>query len=347
MSQAMTILLIAAGVVSCSTHDTSGLVESGRRGNDSIPVDSTTPPDSTPPPGGTGSIGGGVFSQDSSRFINIPDADVWLYTGDPARPETWSLVTFARTWSVESDFPGYLRIDSLPVGTYFMRADKPDNPFLAPGLSRHFQVEANGVVSPGVFLANVDARGKPYVRLWPRHERITSVCNGLWLRVAAGDEHGEPIADPVVTWSSSNTAVATIGDTVEVGNWSKVRVIHAVGAGDAFITATSGGLSDSIPMHVFPNSITCPTNAPVATVDVSPDSARITVGDTLGVGASPRDAAGNLILDRAVTWSTSDGSIVATEGSGTRITVRGRKAGTAVVRATIEGRSDEARITVH
>ena len=45
---------------------------------------------------------------------------------------------------------------------------------------------------------------------------------------------------------------------------------------------------------------------PVASVDVTPDPATVLVGQTVQLTATPRDAAGNALSRRVVSWSSSN-----------------------------------------
>lgn len=83
---------------------------------------------------------------------------------------------------------------------------------------------------------------------------------------------------------------------------------------------------------------------PVASVVVSPSSASVTVGDTTRLTATARDAAGNVITGRAVSWSSTNGG-VATVGDGGLVT--GIGVGSAAVTAVVEGHSASATVTVH
>ncbi|HEX9884929.1 MAG TPA: Ig-like domain-containing protein [Longimicrobiales bacterium] len=83
--------------------------------------------------------------------------------------------------------------------------------------------------------------------------------------------------------------------------------------------------------------------APVASVSVSPPSETILVGGTAQFSATLKDAEGNTLTDRAVTWSTSPTSVATVSGSGL---VTGVSAGPATVTATSEGRSGTATVTV-
>jgi hypothetical protein len=63
------------------------------------------------------------------------------------------------------------------------------------------------------------------------------------LSVTAKDAAGAAVASPAVTWSSSNTAVATVDST------GKVTVV-ATGAGSCNIVATSGTVTATVPLTV-------------------------------------------------------------------------------------------------
>lgn len=82
---------------------------------------------------------------------------------------------------------------------------------------------------------------------------------------------------------------------------------------------------------------------PVATVTVAPPSASIVVGATTQLTATLRDAQGNVLTGRSVTWSSDNGGIASVSTSGL---VQGEANGMTTVRATSEGRSGSSQITV-
>src|SRR5207237_6485038 len=96
----------------------------------------------------------------------------------------------------------------------------------------------------------------------------------------------------IVTWSRSNPAVATVSNS---------GLVSGVTPGSATITATSEGKSGT-------SSITV-TNVPVATVDVTPPSASVQAGQTVQLTGTPRDAGGNPLSGRTVTWSSSNTAV--------------------------------------
>src|SRR5207253_4385123 len=95
------------------------------------------------------------------------------------------------------------------------------------------------------------------------------------------DANGTPLSGRVVTWSSNNTAVATVD-----GN----GLVTAIATGTATITATSEGQSGTAFVTVSPIA--------VATVTVSPSPASVQQGATVQLTATPKDASGNPLSGR-------------------------------------------------
>ncbi len=91
-------------------------------------------------------------------------------------------------------------------------------------------------------------------------------------------------------------------------------------------------------------STACHTRVPVAAVTVAPPSASVEVGATVQLTATPKDADGNPLTGRVVTWSASDTTIAQVDGNGL---VTGKTGGGPItVTATSEGKSGTAAITV-
>ena len=83
--------------------------------------------------------------------------------------------------------------------------------------------------------------------------------------------------------------------------------------------------------------------APVASVAVSPSSATLVVGQTVELEAQPRDASGQPLSGRTVTWSSNRSDVATVTSTGTVAAV---SPGTATITASSEGRSGTATITV-
>jgi len=85
------------------------------------------------------------------------------------------------------------------------------------------------------------------------------------------------------------------------------------------------------------------TTTPVASVAISPSISALTVGETAQFSATPRDAAGNSLGGRTVTWTSSDPSKASVSSTGlvTAIAV-----GSVTISATVEGRAGSVQFTV-
>jgi len=88
---------------------------------------------------------------------------------------------------------------------------------------------------------------------------------------------------------------------------------------------------------------TTPDPEPVASVTVAPDSVGIDVEDTQQFSATLRDASGNVLTGRTITWTTSSQTVAPISSSGL---VTGGEPGQATITATSEGRSGTATVTV-
>src|SRR5438093_2886276 len=142
-----------------------------------------------------------------------------------------------------------------------------------------------------------------------------SVQVGQTVQLAATprDGNGNPLSGRAVSWASSNTAVATVSGS---------GLVTGVRAGTATITVST---------------------VPVASVAVSPATASVQAGQTVQLAATPRDANGNPLSGRPVSWASSNTAVATVSGSGL---VTGVTAGAATITATSEGQSGTATITV-
>ena len=145
------------------------------------------------------------------------------------------------------------------------------------------------------------------------------------------DSRGNVLTGKTVTWSSSNTAVVTVTSS---------GYATAVGAGSAAVVATCDGKSGQAQITV--NGST-PNPAPVATVSVSPATASIAVGATQAFTVVLKDAQGNVLTGRSVTWSSSAPTIAILSVTGV---ATGLLAGSSTITATSEGQSGTATLTV-
>ena len=85
------------------------------------------------------------------------------------------------------------------------------------------------------------------------------------------------------------------------------------------------------------------TPVPVHTVVVTPGSASLRVSDTTRFSTTLTDSTGSMLYGRAITWSLSDSTVATIAITGY---VQAIAAGTTTVRATCEGRTGTAVVTV-
>ena len=140
------------------------------------------------------------------------------------------------------------------------------------------------------------------------------------------DDAGNVLTGRPVSFVSDNPSVATVSNS---------GLVTGVAAGAAKITATSEGKSGTADVVVTP--------VPVSTVEISPGTTDMTVGQSTTLAAVAKDAKGNVLTGRAVAW-TSGAPTVATVSSSGVVTAVG--AGSAVIFATIEGKTGTATVNV-
>lgn len=160
----------------------------------------------------------------------------------------------------------------------------------------------------------------------PQSPQVT-IGNTVQLSAAAKDAAGNTLAGRTASWSSSNTAVATVDAN---------GLVTAVAAGSSTMTATVSGIPGTSSVTVTP--------VPVASVVLTPPTASIDIGATLQLSATSKDAAGNTLTGRAATWVSDNTSIASVDANGL---VTGAAVGSAKITVTVEGISASSTITVN
>ena len=149
------------------------------------------------------------------------------------------------------------------------------------------------------------------------------------LSATVRDASNAILTDRAVVWSSSNAAVATVSAT---------GLVTALTAGSASMSAVVDGITASTAV-----TVAAPGPAPVASVSATLASASLTVGQTTQATAVLKDAAGNVLTGRTITWSSANTDVATVSSSGV---VSAVSAGSASIIATSEGQSGAAAATV-
>jgi uncharacterized protein YjdB len=132
-----------------------------------------------------------------------------------------------------------------------------------------------------------------------------------------------------VSWSSSNSAIATVTSSGRV---------TGVKAGDVVIKASTGGKTGEAALTVQP----VPAIA-VASVVLSPSPITVTAGQTVQLSATTKAADGTALSGRTMTWASSNAKVATVSSNGL---LTGVGAGTAAISVISEGRADTASAEV-
>lgn len=132
--------------------------------------------------------------------------------------------------------------------------------------------------------------------------------------------------DKSVTWTSSNSKVATVDAN---GN------VTAVSVGNTTITVTCGGKTASCKVTVLP--------IPVSSITLNKTSITIQLGyaEELIATVSPNNAA-----NKEVTWSSSDNNVVVIGRGDGKVYAVSKSVGTATITATCGGKTATCKVTV-
>ena len=132
----------------------------------------------------------------------------------------------------------------------------------------------------------------------------------------AKDANGNVLSGLTVTWSASAPTIASV---------TSQGTVTALAAGTSNIVATVGGKSGSAT-----ETVAAPVQTP-ASVQITAPTTSITTGNTLQLGATVKDSAGQTMTGASVSWSSGNTSVATVSSSGM---VTGVAAGTATITAT-------------
>jgi trimeric autotransporter adhesin len=200
---------------------------------------------------------------------------------------------------------------------------------VAPG-SVSITASSEGQTSPAATLT-VTAVPVASVTISPLTQTVVDGANTPAFSAVTKDGGGNVLTGRVVTFASSDLTIATVN--------SGGGVATGQSPGSASITASSEGKTS-------PAATLTVTAVPVATVTISPLSQTVVNGSTTpAFTAVTKDAGGNVLTGRVVTFASSDPTI-ATVNSGTGVAT-GQSPGSASITASSEGKtSAPATLTV-
>jgi hypothetical protein len=143
------------------------------------------------------------------------------------------------------------------------------------------------------------------------------------------DAGGTVLTGRAIVWTTSDPAVATVNAT---------GVVSALKAGPVTITATAEGKSGNMSLVVAAPASTIASVASV-TLSVPPS---LNVGETAQAIVTLKDASGNVLTNRTISYVSSDANIVNINSSGVLSALKG---GSVTITASSEGQSASTVVT--
>ncbi len=200
--------------------------------------------------------------------------------------------------------------------------DQSPPPETAPLLKFRYLLGVASLASASLYACSSTPVGPPVptvatVLVSPGATTTTSIGETVQLSAVAKENNGTNVQGQTFTWSSSNTAVATV---------NKSGLVTAVTVGSATISAATAGVSGSAALTA---------EQVVASVAVTSGANMLNVlGATEQLSAGSFDARGNEVPGTAFSWASSDAAVITVDGTGL---VTGVSNGTATITAMTAG----------
>ncbi len=160
------------------------------------------------------------------------------------------------------------------------------------------QIAASSGGQSRTIAVTVEQRPIALVRVTPSAGSVV-VGQSLPLQGEALDGTGGILPNRPLAWSSDSPAIATVDNN---------GVVTGVAVGLATISATGEGKTGSAVVTVLPPS--------VASISVSPDGGTVAAGNTLQLFATARDAGGQPLADRPLTWQSNNDGVATVSSNG-------------------------------
>lgn len=144
----------------------------------------------------------------------------------------------------------------------------------------------------------------------------------------AKDAGGTTLTGVAISFATSNPAVASV---------SSSGLVTAIAPGTVNISATSGAITGSASLTVNAALV------PVASVTVTPAAGTVTIGGTMQLTATLKDAGGATLSGRTITWSSSNPTVANVSSSGL---VSAVSVGVTTISAKVEGVTGTSEVTV-
>ncbi len=164
------------------------------------------------------------------------------------------------------------------------------------------------------------------ITITPPSSTLMSIGETVQLTATVLDQNGQPVAGAVVTWQSSDEAVATVNGQ---------GLVTAAMNGTVQITARAGSASAQVEVRVMQTA---------GSIAITPEMATLmAIGETVQLTASVLDQNGQPITSANVLWSSSNAAVATVSAQGLVTAVMN---GTAQITATAGSASATGTVTV-
>jgi hypothetical protein len=269
-----------------------------------------------------------------------PTASVTAYRYIPS--DFGPAMTYAASTG-RTDAQGHYAIHYLPPGDYIVEVYPPSGFDAGAAYSAAVAVNMGETTTLDLTLPAAGSGGGGGLYVYGPNLVALHDSASYFATVIGGA--GDSLTTGTVSWLTRDPAVATIaGD-------NRTAELFANALGTTWVVATFEGLTDSMSVSVVQSDSTGGggggnTN-PVATVQLTPASQIVSVGDSAGFWATLRDANGAMLSGRTITWAATDTTVARFEFVwGQSAMLRALKRGTITVTATSEGKSGSGTVTV-
>lgn len=251
--------------------------------------------------------GRSTIARDTSTLLTVKGNFSGLYTRDVTGQVSWS--------------------SSAPGVAGFITAANPNRVTgIAPGTATLTATVAGISLD---FIVTVSSATVMTLTITPA---VTTVAKGLKTNyTVSGDFSDSTVQDLTfdATWSSSNSAVATISNAV-----GSKGVSEAVAAGTATISAAFGGITATLPLTV--------TEPVLQTISVTPANPSVLTLSTIKFTATGHYSDGSTAdISPLVTWSSAKADVASIGSDGTATTLT---QGTTAINATLAGVSGASNL---
>lgn len=148
------------------------------------------------------------------------------------------------------------------------------------------------------------------------------------------DAAGNALSGLTVTWSSADTNIATVNSTA-----ATTADLSGQTSGTTSVTASV----DDGAGHTASANVAVTVGATVATVELTPTSVVLFPTDQAQINVTVRDANGNALTGRTVSWTSQDPATASVDNSGL---ITAAAVGSTTVTATCEGVSSDVTVDV-